>query len=94
MCIRYSVILPASITKIEAQGFNRCPNLKSITLPSSITKIGAYAFSGSTALTTIKFEGTVDQWNAISFGSLWDDEIESYSVVCTDGTINKPQISE
>ena len=53
----------------------------SLTLPATIKSIGARAFSRSAE--TIYFKGTKTQWNAISFGAGWDDNlVEDYQLIC------------
>ncbi len=43
----------------------------SITLPSTIEKIGVYAFYNSSNLANVYYEGTIDEWMEISFGSAY-----------------------
>ena len=46
-----TVVLPASLSKIEQFGFANCTRLKSITLPDAVEEIGDYAFNECTQLT-------------------------------------------
>ena len=40
-------------------------------------------------LSTINFEGTIEQWNAVSKDEIWSYGVPSTCViVCTDGTIS------
>ena len=47
------------------------------------------AFYNCKNLTQIKFRGTTAQWQAISFGRRWDENLGEYTVICTDGTVAK-----
>ncbi|MBQ8627348.1 MAG: leucine-rich repeat protein [Agathobacter sp.] len=56
-------------------------------IPSSVTSM-KHTFWNCTSLTTIKFAGTVDQWNAITFESDWNDGVLATEVVCSDGIVS------
>jgi len=83
------IVIPKGVTNIDYQTFQNCSNLTHITIPDSITSIGLYAFSGCINLTAITFDGTVAQWQAISFDSTWNTNTGAYTVICTDGTLSK-----
>ena len=83
-----SITIPNSVTSIGNSAFRECTGLTSITIPDSVTSIGWGAFVGCTGLTSIKFNGTIEQWNAISKGSYWKYSVPATQVGCTDGTIS------
>lgn len=84
-----SVTIPNSVTSIGSYAFDGCSGLTSVTIPNGVTSIGSYAFRDCIRLTSIKFNGTVDQWNAVSKGSGWDSNTGAYTVHCTGGDVQK-----
>ncbi len=82
-------VIPAdgSVTSIADQAFDGCTDLTSIIIPSSVTSIGSHAFADCTGLTSITFEGTVAQWNAITFGWAWNHPVPATEVICSDGVV-------
>ena len=53
-----------------------------------LTSIGNSAFYYCTRLTSITFEGTVEQWNAITKGYDWKYNVPATEVVCSNGTVS------
>ena len=82
-----SINLSDKITSINAFVFKNCTSLTSITIPDKIASIGDYAFSGCTQLSTISFKGTIAQWNSITKGSNWNENVPATTVSCTNGTV-------
>lgn len=82
-----SVDIPCDMTEIGNGTFFNCSSLTTITIPKAVTRISAEAFYGCTSLTTIKFEGTVAQWNAISFGTSWRGNVPATEVICSNGAV-------
>lgn len=78
------VIIPNSMTSIGDSAFSLCENLKEITIQSSLTSIGKRAFYGCKNLTKINYNGTLNQWNAISKGDGW---------YLTNGASAKPNLT-
>ena len=84
-----SVTIGKGVTSIGDRAFEGCSGLTNITIPDSVTSIGNYSFFGCNKLTTIVFNGTIEQWNAISKEHKWDNGISSScKIICSDGTIN------
>ena len=69
-----------SVTSIGNSAFRGCTGLTSVTIPDSVTSIWNQAFYGCTGLTSIIFQGTQEQWNAISKGSSWNYNTGSYTM--------------
>ena len=82
-----SITIPDGVTNINSATFYSCSSLTSITIPDSVTSISNHAFSLCSNLTSITFEGTVEQWNAITFGSYWNGRVPATEVVCSDGAV-------
>ena len=83
------VVIPDGVTEIKSQAFWGCSVLDDLTFPASVTKIGASVFEDCESLTQLKFNGTKDQWNAMSKPSNWKSSCPSLtSVKCSDGTVS------
>jgi hypothetical protein len=61
--------------------------LTSITIPNSVTSIGDSVFYQSTNLASIIYDGTTEQWNAITKGDNWNYAVSATYVQCTDGQV-------
>lgn len=80
------ITIPDVITDINAGAFCSFSFL-CITIHNSVTSIGSYVFAGCPELAII-FNGTVEQWKAISKDSEWDAYLGYYTIHCTDGDID------
>ena len=81
------ITIPDSVTSIGMSAFYVCSSLTSITIPDSVTSIGDWAFELCSSLTSIMFNGTIEQWDAISKGVGWNDNVPATVVHCTDGDV-------
>ena len=82
------LVLPSYITKINQYAFYNCTGLTSVTIGNSVTSIGKDAFRGCSGLASINFNGIKAQWNAISKGSYWNNNVPATQVICKDGTVS------
>lgn len=67
--------------------FNKCTFIKTVTIPNSVLVIGQSAFNGCSNLETITYNGTVEEFNKITFASNVFSGTKAKSVICTDGTV-------
>lgn len=89
-CIQLTnIVIPNNVRNVGDYAFSGCRGLTSVTIGNSVTSVGDYAFSGCSSLTSITFNGTTEQWQAISKGNSWKYNVpSSCKVHCTDGDIN------
>jgi hypothetical protein len=81
------IVIPDAVVSIEHRAFYKCESLSNAVIGESVTSIGEWAFYGCTSLTSMNFEGTVAQWNAITFGNDWNYKVPATYVTCSDGTV-------
>lgn len=81
------VTIPDGVTTIGSKAFQYCTALTVVALPDSLNSIGDYAFRYCTNLTTITYDGTVDEWYAITLSGDWNNSVPATKVVCTDGVV-------
>jgi len=82
-----NVFIPDGVTFIGPGAFGECSTLKSVTIPSTVTSIRFSAFGACPSLTSITYNGTEEQWNAITKEFGWDSGSSSYTVHYTDSDI-------
>ena len=80
------VALPRNVTSIGLLAFVGCTNLRSVTFPKALKKIESDAFY-ATALSEILYDGTVEEFDQIQFGSNWCEGCKPV-VRCSNGTID------
>ncbi|MBQ5671847.1 MAG: leucine-rich repeat domain-containing protein, partial [Oscillospiraceae bacterium] len=74
------LVIPEGVTELEIGAFSNCPNLKQVTLPESLEKIGQTVFNNCLGVTDIYYNGTAEQWEAITIGN--------YNDTLSDATIH------
>ncbi len=72
--------VPHFVTKIGASAFSGCTALSAIYIPDSVKTIGEKAFYKCSAISEVNYEGTENQYNAIS--------IAEYNEELYKGTLN------
>ena len=75
-----TITIPSGVTNIAYGTFERCSLLETINIPKDIEFIDENAFNNCYALTTVNYEGTEEEWNAIT--------IERGNQYLTNATIN------
>lgn len=77
--------IPTSVTSIGKRAFYSCQDMQNVIIGSNVNHIGDSAFENCSKLTEIVFEGTMEQWNAITKGSNWNTNVPATYVQCSDG---------
>ena len=80
--------IPNTITSIGNRAFAGLEKLSTLTIPSSVTSIGDSIFENSFNITEITYQGTADEWNAITKGENWHKDSALEIVHCSDGDIS------
>lgn len=83
-----SFVYNDTITVVNNDSFEYCTTLESVTIGESVSIIYNGAFNGCTSLNSIHFNGTTDQWKAISFGTGWNAGVPATEVVCSNGSVD------
>ncbi len=84
-----SIKIGNSVTSIGVSAFNRCPLFASVTIPASVTSIGNNAFS-NTALTDVYYNGTKEQWDAISLDKKYSTALTNANIYYKYGSVPTP----
>ena len=79
-----NVTIPTGVTKIEKYAFAGCSNLVNIGLPITVTNINNYAFYECGSLKVVSYDGSEEQWEAVTIGSN-NTDLTSARVVYLDG---------
>ena len=72
-----SVVIPDSVTHIDASAFYNCDKLTTVTIGSGVVSIGRSAFYNCKSLTTVYYHGTAEEWNKIYIASTQNDKLTS-----------------
>ncbi len=88
--------IPSSLKTVTITGgnilygaFYNCSSLTSVTIGEGVTSIDSSAFYYCSSLTDITYNGTIEEWNAISKDYDWNYNTSNYTIHCTDGDIAK-----
>ena len=75
---------PTAITSVKATNNTA---LTYIQIPNTMVSINDNAFTGCTELTDFRYNGTMEQWGAITLGTDWNKDAGFTVVHCTDGDV-------
>lgn len=75
-----AIRLPGDLETIEPFAFNNCNQMESLTIPAGVTTIGDGAFNFCESLTDIYYQGTEEQWNAVSISEEYNDPLKNATV--------------
>ena len=64
--------LPSSVNRIGNYSFANCGKLTEVHIPKSVKTIGEYAFAFCSKLKDIYYDGTIEEWNAVTKNRNWD----------------------
>ena len=81
------VILPEGLIQIGERSFSAIKTLKTITLPHSLKKIDKHAFFGCEQVTDIYYNGTAEEWENVSKGEEWSNQMGKFRIHCLDADI-------
>ena len=79
------VVISEGVITIAAYAFYECSALTNVTIPSTVTSIGSYAFYECRNLQSIQYNGTQEEWRAISKSTYWNYNTGNSTVYCSDG---------
>ncbi|MCQ2452706.1 MAG: leucine-rich repeat protein [Oscillospiraceae bacterium] len=78
-----SVVLPNGLTALPRWAFDGCVKLTDFTIPLSVTEIGDAAFGERSSPFTVYYEGSREQWDAIT--TSYYNQMLGYSTIhCND----------
>lgn len=82
------VDLDGSMGGIRGGSFFRgCASLHTVNISTNVKAIPGYLFYGCLNLSNINYAGTMEQWNAVTKGTLWNYKVPATYVQCTDGQV-------
>ena len=90
-----NMITNIKITDVNSIGkyaFSSCSALEMVSLPATLHTISMGAFMSCNNLREVYFDGTTNQWNAISIASLNDDLLNA-TIICNDDYV-EPEIPD
>lgn len=82
-----SLNIPNDVTNISQNLCSGCSSLTKVVIPSTVKNIRQQAFAWCSALYNFTFTGTVEEWRAITFGQLWNQNVPAIQVLCSNGTV-------
>lgn len=62
------LVIPETVTRINAYAFLNCQTITSVVIPSSVEIIDHDAFSGCSNLTSVYYTGTTEDWGKVKVG--------------------------
>ena len=82
-----SLSIGKNVSTIGDMTFASCNELTSVTLPKSVTSIGANAFAYCDKLSSVNYEGTMEEWSAVTSGKTPFDGTQVTVIKCSDGEV-------
>ena len=78
----YSYKINSSTYTERVGAFENCTGLESVSIPTSVTVIENYSFLNCNKLKDVFYEGTYEQWKAISIGKYGNNTLLSANIHC------------
>ena len=78
------LILPDGVTEIGEYALLGCTSLSRLVLPERLETVGKYALYGCNSLTELCFNGSSDDWRAVTFGNYWNRFVPAAQVRCNN----------
>jgi hypothetical protein len=82
-----SIVIPDGVTIIGVCSFSECTSLEMVEIPKTVTEIGQYAFEECTSLVSIVYKGSIQEWEQIKKGDMWNFMVPAEVIHCVDGDI-------
>ena len=80
------VVIPSTVTCICYEAFYCCQKLTEVTIPESVLVLEDELFDGCSSLETICYEGTMEQWKALTENTS-NSGLSRIDIECSDGTV-------
>ncbi len=81
--------LPEGVQVIDYRGFYDCDWLVSLHIPASVHGIGREALYHCDKLQALHFGGTVDAWETVEKGELWNANSPKLQIHCANGAVGQ-----
>ena len=82
-----SIVVQEGVKSIGQYAFAACGCLGSVVIPRTVVSVDKYAFTQCLSLNSISFNGTIAEWNSITFGYNWHTNVPTSIVNCADGEV-------
>jgi len=83
------VVIPSTLKEIHEGAFENCSVLKEIGIPLSLNKVDMFAFDGCDSLEKVIYEGTKNEWEAISIEE-GNEPLINAELICAEGSGTDP----
>ena len=87
-------LVTTNVVSIGSSCFSSCRRLQTVTLSNKVKSIGAEAFRDCRSVKTFNFDGTLEEWNQISFGENWYKGVgfDTVNILQSNTTVTLPEL--
>lgn len=64
------IVIPNSVTSLSSNAFSKCSSLETVIFPKALTDVGYDTFLGCGNLKKVFYEGTIENWCRMKFGTI------------------------